>query len=563
MAHQNLRRCITDNDIQFVHNWIRQNLETMPGYDTPFSETYEDYCSSCLSESVTPVAKNSFGPAILKEFPNSFPNPKNCNRRTIQYYHNIVRRQRQPHPFSSFDSITASFGTNSTGSSFGSINVKNNNSNNRLLSPNNANHNVKMTSSQEIDFLCNGTIDNRNDESTLYSFPHVSLAPSSSLSMTIRTASSLEYTGTQDYPDVKNNNIITSPSYIRNGSDETLQVPPLVPSSSPRSPAVSNNANQQSSLAMETECNTTAKTVIPIIQNDRATTATFFRSYERYCDDMLHLLQMEQFHAIEKCIVSFHRGLLKEFGELIHGQTQEITESICQWDSSFYETITASMYSTMSHSPITNGGLISALETYTKQLNIYLDKALEGYPISLRNRKTEVARDFASAMYRHIKLTQLAELAATSLDQDEDFLKYIQAFWKNTDISFIIDHASRYRTNECGRAQIKAILIDEVGNLLLHYSDKAGLQQWISQMEVRIEDYMDSKVSSEREDVEFYRFCGDRFILIWTFYTTRILEEVTLTKTKHLGKFNELVLFLNELIQFLIDSSATKMTRNM
>ena len=71
---------------------IRQNLETVPGSEIIFSETYDNYCSSCLLKNVSSVAKNSFGPLIIKEFPNRFVSTKSRNKKSFQLYHNIAQR---------------------------------------------------------------------------------------------------------------------------------------------------------------------------------------------------------------------------------------------------------------------------------------------------------------------------------------------------------------------------------------------------------------------------------------------------------------------------------------
>ncbi|KAI9494931.1 hypothetical protein BDB00DRAFT_786775 [Zychaea mexicana] len=260
----------------------------------------------------------------------------------------------------------------------------------------------------------------------------------------------------------------------------------------------------------------------------------FLSFYKDHCNEVLELIQARRLDYIESCIVVFYRHRLPEkFPNLIHEQLQEIIEPICQCDTSLYETIKVSMLSIMSCSP-TNNELLAAVEEYTHQLENYLKKGLEGYPIKLFEKKVQVARAFVSKSWRHIRLIRLAESVATLIYRP-DVLNALRTNWEGVDIAFAIDHASRLPREECCVAdgkKIKRIMVDNIGDLLC---GRVEFMLWITQMESVIEHYLSLLLPSLANDVRRFRFSAEQFMMNWTFYTTLILEELTLANVESIG----------------------------
>ncbi|KAI7848640.1 hypothetical protein BDC45DRAFT_610144 [Circinella umbellata] len=551
MSFHRSTRNISENDIEFTRNWIRQNLETLRGSEIIFSETYENYCSSCLLKNVPSVAKNSFGPLIIEEFPNSFVSTKFRKKKGFQLYHNIARRYQ---PSSSDDNTSNNDTVFSTPPEIITMNLFSDNKNDlSVLSLNN-----KKGEIIQGKYSANGDENGKNNHNnSIKNVPSLT-SSSSSLSTTIQSASSTESTNDANIfeTNVDNNGVLPI-SYIRNQApDETVKAHPT------RS-FLSNACGFHTQQWVATTQLTNTQS--PIFQrSSNVTMVDFSRLYERHCDDILYLILVKKFDMIEECMVYFYQEiLLPKFRQLINDQCEEISDLIFRLDTSFYNTLKTSIFAVMSHLPAINHELSASLEKYTKQLKMYIIKALEGYPDLLRDRKIEVARDFSSKIYKHIKLTRLAELVATSFNQDKEFLTYAKKVWKNIDISFIVDNESCSVSQESDTEKIKDILINNVSNLLFHYDDKdASLQRWIQSMGDNIEHFISTQLPTGN-NCEFYRTYEKRFVLKWTFYTSCILGEVVMPKAKHFGQFSEFIFFLNELIQFLVDSSITNLIRNV
>ncbi|KAI8372832.1 RFX DNA-binding domain-containing protein [Radiomyces spectabilis] len=272
--------------------------------------------------------------------------------------------------------------------------------------------------------------------------------------------------------------------------------------------------------------------------------------YERHCRDLLMLVISGKFDRIEPCLADFYNNMPEELRNLIHA-IPEITEAIWRWDSTLYDTIIDTLLPTV-YTPM-NLEMVKGLRQYTRELENYLSSNLKGYPSTLYQKKSDVARIFVAKFRRHLSLNHMAQAAAAILHRPAE-ITLMAEDWEKIDFGGVVDQA--LWICDCKNAEIEQILQRDVLHLL---RSKANLDRWMVWTENLVDRYMSRYQSRQVTDCNQVLFQAKQLVLKWTLYSSLIMRDLTMRSAASFGSFHILRLFLDDHVLYVVEDCIAKM----
>ncbi|KAI7869494.1 hypothetical protein BDF14DRAFT_1722613 [Spinellus fusiger] len=163
----------------------------------------------------------------------------------------------------------------------------------------------------------------------------------------------------------------------------------------------------------------------------------------------------------------FYQEMHEDYKKLLRN-VPDMVETVWRWDSALYDTIIVQTFPSIAAPMPTK--MHQGLSQFSYGLIQRLEFYLEGFSRHLYQRKTEVARIFASKLNRHLSLNRMAQATSTVLSQP-DAVDRLRIDWEGMDFGNVADQG--LWTCDCNTAEIQKIR-KRPGSLLhthTHFSD--------------------------------------------------------------------------------------------
>ncbi|KAI8360012.1 RFX DNA-binding domain-containing protein [Blakeslea trispora] len=277
---------------------------------------------------------------------------------------------------------------------------------------------------------------------------------------------------------------------------------------------------------------------------------TFTIAYEKHCKRILHMISTHQIKKVRSTMQEFYQTMPTKFINLIQS-VPEIIESIWRWDCSLYDAIINTLLPTVSH-PLTQT-MATVLRTYTRELKEYIENALVNFPTLLLQRKLDVARIFSAKCRRQLSLNFAAQTASDALSRLEQ-LVVMRQDWDRFDVDGILDQT--LWICDCDANEIRAILRNEIYDLL---NNKPMIEQWMEWISSIVTRFLKRYLPSSSTEISQYLSRSKQLLLKWNYYTGLIMKELSLQQAQSFASFQNLRLFLDDYIVFLVEENIAQM----
>ncbi|XP_032231120.1 transcription factor RFX4 isoform X2 [Nematostella vectensis] len=275
---------------------------------------------------------------------------------------------------------------------------------------------------------------------------------------------------------------------------------------------------------------------------------TFLIMYRAHCQRILDTILRANFGEVQNFLVHFWQGMPSHMLEVLG--CSDVVDLIGVCDGILYKAISGVLIpGTLQPLP---ASLTQAIRHFAKQLGRWLEESLAHLPAPLQQRKLSVAKSFAHSLRRQTSLTHLAQAARTVLHSAEPVTQMLQD-WKQIDFEGIARQAMwTFSQNvEKDYAKIKEIHT-EFTQLLDQQATIDQYAEWASSL---VDRCVTKRVEKEGSS---YQKCAQDFLLKWSFFSIRIVRELTLHSAHSFGSFHLLHMLLEDYILFIVENQSSQ-----
>ncbi|XP_068732820.1 regulatory factor X 4-like isoform X2 [Montipora capricornis] len=271
---------------------------------------------------------------------------------------------------------------------------------------------------------------------------------------------------------------------------------------------------------------------------------TFLIMYRAHCQRILDTILRANFGEVQNFLVHFWQGMPSHMLEVLG--CNEVVELIGQCDSILYKAISGVLIpGTLQPLP---ASLTQAIRQFAQQLDEWLIESLSHLPEPLQKKKLAVAKNFSHSLRRQTSLTHLAQAARTVLHSAEPVSQMLND-WKQIDFEGITRQALWTFNNE---------MEDEWELIYDHFKEFTQLleqQATIDQYAEWASSMVNRCISKQVEKTgKTFKECSRHFLLKWSFFSVKIVRELTLHSAHSFGSFHLLHMLLEDYILYTVEN---------
>lgn len=271
---------------------------------------------------------------------------------------------------------------------------------------------------------------------------------------------------------------------------------------------------------------------------------TFLIMYRAHCQRILDTILRANFGEVQNFLVHFWQGMPSHMLEVLG--CNEVVDLIGQCDTILYKAISGVLIpGTLQPLP---ASLTQAIRQFAQQLDEWLTESLSHLPEPLQTKKLAVAKSFSHSLRRQTSLTHLAQAARTVLHSAEPVSQMLND-WKQIDFEGIARQAlwTFSHTVEEDYELINEHF-KEFTQLLEQQATIDQYAEWASSM-------VNRSISKQVEKTgKTYKECSRDFLLKWSFFSIKIVRELTLHSAHSFGSFHLLHMLLEDYILYTVEN---------
>jgi len=264
----------------------------------------------------------------------------------------------------------------------------------------------------------------------------------------------------------------------------------------------------------------------------------FMSSYKQHCQALIDAVFKHHFLDVDKYLHAFWQSLPAQFRMLV--SQPEVVELIGEKDQLAYKAMaTVLLPNVLQALPVS---IPQSIRQFAKQLEAWLNTALEGLPPNLVAKKMHVVKKFSQSLHKQASLNHLTQ-AARAVLQNTTQVSQMIIDWNRLDFEFIKDQASWIC--QCGDEFVQSAQEDFKRFL----TERASLEQWAQWLQDIVNKIL-GKCIDPRELV----LLSQQLLLKWSFYSTLIIRDLTIRNASSFGSFHLLRTLFDEYIFYLVET---------
>lgn len=271
---------------------------------------------------------------------------------------------------------------------------------------------------------------------------------------------------------------------------------------------------------------------------------TFLIMYRAHCQRILDTILRANFGEVQNFLVHFWQGMPSHMLEVLG--CEEVVDLIGQCDTILYKAISGVLIpGTLQPLP---ASLTQAIRQFAQELDEWLTESLSHLPEPLQKKKLAVAKSFSHSLRRQTALTHLAQAARTVLHSAEPVSQMLTD-WKQIDFEGIVRQAL-WTFSQTVEEDYELINehFKEFTQLLEQQATIDQYAEWASNLVNRC-------VQKEVEKTgKTYKECARDFLLKWSFFSIKIVRELTLHSAHSFGSFHLLHMLLEDYILYTVEN---------
>eukprot|EP01118_Nematostelium_gracile_P018474 TRINITY_DN8204_c0_g1_i3.p1 TRINITY_DN8204_c0_g1~~TRINITY_DN8204_c0_g1_i3.p1 ORF type:complete len:262 (-),score=56.28 TRINITY_DN8204_c0_g1_i3:362-1147(-) len=189
-----------------------------------------------------------------------------------------------------------------------------------------------------------------------------------------------------------------------------------------------------------------------------------------------------------------------------------------------------------------------AIRQFSKQIEPWMQTAMEGYPGNVQMKKLLLTKKFAQNLHKLASLNHLTQ-AARAVLQNTAQVQQMVLDWTRLDFDFIRSQAKWIC--QCG----DEILLSAQEDFKKFLAERASLEQWAAWLEEIVNRFI-----AKHNDVNKLMEVAQQLLLKWSFYATLIIRDLTIRNATSFGSFHLLRTLFDEYIHHLVDLKINSFT---
>ncbi|XP_031554707.1 transcription factor RFX4-like isoform X2 [Actinia tenebrosa] len=275
---------------------------------------------------------------------------------------------------------------------------------------------------------------------------------------------------------------------------------------------------------------------------------TFLIMYRAHCQRILDTILRANFGEVQNFLIHFWQGMPSHMLEVLGCSDVVNLIGIC--DTILYKAISGVLIpGTLQPLP---ASLTQAIRHFAKQLGQWLEESLAHLPQPLQQKKIKVAKSFAHSLRRQTSLTHLAQAARTVLHSSDPVIQML-ADWGQIDFEGIARQAMWTFSQD---SEEDYVMIKEIHAEFTQLLDQqATIDQYADWASSLVDRFVTKKVSKEGQT---FQKCAQDFLLKWSFFSIRIVRELTLHSAHSFGSFHLLHMLLEDYILYTVENQSNQ-----
>lgn len=271
---------------------------------------------------------------------------------------------------------------------------------------------------------------------------------------------------------------------------------------------------------------------------------TFLIMYRAHCQRILDTILRANFGEVQNFLVHFWQGMPSHMLEVLG--SNEVVELIGQCDTILYKAISGVLIpGTLQPLP---ASLTQAIRQFAQQLDEWLTESLSHLPEPLQKKKLTVAKSFSHSLRRQTSLTHLAQAARTVLHSAEPVSQMLTD-WKQIDFEGISRQA--LWTFSQSIAEDYELINEHFKEFTQLLEQQATIDQYAEWAANLVNRCIAKQVEKTGKT---YKECSRDFLLKWSFFSIKIVRELTLHSAHSFGSFHLLHMLLEDYILYTVEN---------
>jgi len=274
---------------------------------------------------------------------------------------------------------------------------------------------------------------------------------------------------------------------------------------------------------------------------------TFLIMYRAHCQRILDTILRANFGEVQNFLVHFWQGMPSHMLEVLG--SNEVVNLIGQCDTILYKAISGVLIpGTLQPLP---ASLTQAIRQFAQQLDEWLTESLSHLPEPLQNKKLAVAKCFSHSLRRQTSLTHLAQAARTVLHSAEPVSQMLND-WKQIDFEGIARQALWTFSQEV--EEDYALINEHFKEFTQLLEQQATIDQYAEWASSMVNRCIAKQVEKTGKN---YKECSRDFLVKWSFFSIKIVRELTLHSAHSFGSFHLLHMLLEDYILYTVENQNT------
>lgn len=271
---------------------------------------------------------------------------------------------------------------------------------------------------------------------------------------------------------------------------------------------------------------------------------TFLIMYRAHCQRILDTILRANFGEVQNFLVHFWQGMPSHMLEVLG--CDEVVDLIGQCDVILYKAISGVLIpGTLQPLP---ASLTQAIRQFAQELDEWLTESLSHLPEPLQKKKLAVAKNFSHSLRRQTSLTHLAQAARTVLHSAEPVSQMLND-WKQIDFEGIARQALWAFSNE--KEEDYELINEHFKEFTQLLEQQATIDQYADWAATMVNRCISKQVEKTGK---CYKECSRNFLLKWSFFSVKIVRELTLHSAHSFGSFHLLHMLLEDYILYTVEN---------
>ncbi|XP_021366636.1 transcription factor RFX4-like [Mizuhopecten yessoensis] len=271
---------------------------------------------------------------------------------------------------------------------------------------------------------------------------------------------------------------------------------------------------------------------------------TFMMMYRTHCQRILDTVIRANFDEVQSFLLHFWQGMPAHIVPILDYRTIVLLVGVC--DSILYKAIANVLMPTVLQA--LPESLTQVIRRFAKQLDEWLQTALDSLPHGVQKIKFDLARRFAQVLRRQTSLNHLCQAARTVIHSAEITSQMLDD-WLNVDLNSIIKQTLYTMDNYSEKEhQIIVNLCTEYEKLMEEQAPLESFVEWLDNMVDRC------VVKPSRRKPGSLRQIARQFLLMWSCFGTRVIRDMTLHSAPSFGSFHLMHLMFDDYVLYLVEN---------